>query len=537
MDVDTKIKEIFSEWDKLDSPGCILGVIKNGEVIYTQGFGLANLDYGIPITPRTIFRIASVSKQFTAACIVLLAQHDLLSLDDDIRKYIPELPEFDSVVTIRHLVHHTSGLRDYCELFFLTGSDLREFDLWNEDDIFKWVKRQKSLDFQPGHQYAYSNTGYILLAVIIKRITGKTLREYADENIFKPLGMVHTFFKDDYKMVIKNRAVGYSPKTGGGFEIDDTNMVLIGDDGVFTNVDDLVLWAQNFYENKIGDERFISTLTTPGKFNSGEDSSYAFGLRLESLGELPIIRHGGSFFGFRAGITWIPQYTMAFVCLANLSTIEPLALINQVAQIYLKDEVKEKHFTTQKGNEQFIELSKKEYQDKIGKYLMQEFMVLCEIFLEDSQLKIKIGSQNFLIRPINKNHFVSVEGPFPIRLMFNEKQITVNTTSSSYILEPIEPPKFTSSQLKEFIGDYYSEELDVVYNITEEENSLIIKVKKEMGNLNPLFKDIFAARMNTLPYKPGIRITFSRDKQDKITGFSLSSQRASNILFNRKDQS
>ncbi|MFX0063173.1 MAG: serine hydrolase domain-containing protein [Candidatus Hermodarchaeota archaeon] len=535
MDVSTQIREIFAKWDKANAPGCALAVLKERKIIFQQGFGLANLDYDIPISSQTVFRIASVSKQFTAACIVLLAEQGLLSLDDDIRKYISELPEFKSIVTIRHLIHHTSGIRDYLDLYSLRGTTDQEFDSVNTDNVLELIKNQKKLNFPPGEQFLYSNTGYLFLAMIIKRITGKSLREYADEYIFKPLGMKHTFFNDEHKMIIKNRAVGYRAKEEGGFKINDTRSELVGDGGVFSTIDDLSLWAQIFYENKFGSENFISTLLTTGKLNNREGINYSFGLRMKSLGGFPIVTHGGSFFGFRADITWLLQHKMAFICLANLSSITPSNLIEQVVKLYLNDEYKEESSSSQKENEQFIKLHEEEFKNIIGKYLMQDYQVPCEILFENRQLIVIIGSQKFLIHPINKIHYRSVEGPFNISLIIKEKNITIETNSESYILEPIKPPTYTLEQLQEYSGVYYSEELDIVYSVTEEENQLKIKLREEVSPLIPAFKDVFVGKLNAVgaSITIGARIAFIRDKQEKVTGFSLSSRRVISILFNK----
>ncbi|MBA3693269.1 MAG: serine hydrolase, partial [Acidobacteria bacterium] len=226
-----KVDALFAQWDKPDSPGCALGVIKDGNFIYKRGYGMANLDYNIPISPNTSFYIASTSKQFTAASIALLAREGKISLDDDIRKYLPEIPQYQSPITIRHLVYHTSGIRDYLDLTGLAGRHTE--DVNTDDDFIKFIARQKNLNFKPGERYLYSNSGYFLLSQIVKRASGKSLRAFTDENVFKPLGMVNTRFHDDRSEIIKNRATGYFPRKGGGFSVLITNFDGVGDGGLF----------------------------------------------------------------------------------------------------------------------------------------------------------------------------------------------------------------------------------------------------------------------------------------------------------------
>lgn len=199
---------LFEKWDKSDSPGCALGVYKDGQIIYKQGYGMADLENDIPITPATVFHVASMSKQFTAASIVLLAQQGKLSLNDDVHKYLPELPDFGERITIRNLIYHTSGLRDQWDLLDLAGWRY-SLDLITDDDVMSVMTRQKELNFKPGDKHVYSNTGYTLLGLIVKRVSGLSLREFSTENIFEPLGMTHTHFRDDHGEIVKHNALGY----------------------------------------------------------------------------------------------------------------------------------------------------------------------------------------------------------------------------------------------------------------------------------------------------------------------------------------
>jgi CubicO group peptidase (beta-lactamase class C family) len=263
-----KIDALFAQWNKPDSPGCALTVVRDGQVLYKRGYGIANLDHDIPISSKTVFSIASVSKQFTAISVALLARQGKVSLDDDIRKYLPEMQQYSAPVTIRQLIYHTSGIREYSHLMQLAGTRFQDATV---DEIYKIITRQKELNFKPGDEYLYSNSGYFLLERIVKKVSGKSLRQFAEENIFKPLGMSNTRFHDDASEVIKNRATGYSSRRDGGFAIESTTSDAVGSGGLLTTIDDLILWDRIFYQtNLIAGQDLIREVLTRGTLNNGE---------------------------------------------------------------------------------------------------------------------------------------------------------------------------------------------------------------------------------------------------------------------------
>ena len=234
-----RVDELFQKMDSTVTPGCALAVVKDGRILYERGYGMADLDHNVPITPATVFHVASMSKQFTAASIVLLAQEGKLSLDDPVRKYIPELPDFGIPITIRQLIHHTSGLRDQWDLLGLAGWRY-SLDLITDDDVLAVMSRQRDLNFPPGTRHLYSNTGYTLLAQIVKRVSGQSFREFTTSHIFQPLQMNNTRFRDDHAEVIKNIAYGYQPAQNA-FLISITNFDTVGATSLLTTVEDLAL--------------------------------------------------------------------------------------------------------------------------------------------------------------------------------------------------------------------------------------------------------------------------------------------------------
>jgi len=335
------VDALFAKWSKPDSPGCVLGIIQNGRFLYKQGFGSANLEYNLPITPKSVFRIGSTSKQFTAMCIVLLAEEGNLVLENSIRDYIPDMPDYADEITVKHLLHHTSGIRDYLTLWSIAGA--RDGDFFTDPEVVAMLTRQKELNFKPGDEFLYSNSGYFLLAEIVRRITGKSMRYYAAEKIFKPLGMKNTHFHDDSTEIVPNRASGYAAERGGGFTISMTTLGMIGDGGVFTTAEDLLLWDQNFYHNKLGkgDPALIAKMLTTGILNSGKQLDYAFGLGVTKYRGLDLVSHGGAFVGFRADMLRFPEQKFSVICLANLSQFNPSQMARKVADIFLVDHFQE----------------------------------------------------------------------------------------------------------------------------------------------------------------------------------------------------
>ncbi|MEE9219170.1 MAG: serine hydrolase domain-containing protein, partial [Acidobacteriota bacterium] len=336
-----RVNAVFADYDKPGSPGCALGVIQDGKLAYKRGYGMASLEHGAPITPDTIFRMGSVSKQFTAAAVALLAEEGKISLDDDVRKYLPELPAYERPITIRHLIHHTSGLRDYTSLTPMAG--IGGTDHYTVAESLDLIARQRATDFQAGEKYSYCNSGYFLLSQIVERASGKSLRAYAEERIFGPLGMKQTHFHDAPFEVVPRRAYGYSPADDGGYRTDMTGWEQVGDGSVFTTIEDLLLWDRNFYDNRLGlgGPALIETLQTPGKLNNGETIDYAFGLRVDEYRGLKRVHHSGSWVGFRTYITRFPEQHLSVAVLCNLSTASPGPLAHRVADIYLAGEFKE----------------------------------------------------------------------------------------------------------------------------------------------------------------------------------------------------
>jgi CubicO group peptidase (beta-lactamase class C family) len=329
----SRVDKIFAAWDRSDSPGCALGIIHNGQFIYKRGYGIANLETQAPINTNSVFRIASTSKQFTAMCIALLEEDGKLSLDDDIRIYVPEIPDYGTPIRIYHLIYHTSGLQDYLRYCGETDT---------EEDILNILSNLQTLNHPTGESWKYTNSGYFLLGVIVKRVSGNTLRQFAEKNIFQPLNMTSTFFNDDTSKddQIQNLAIGYYKTETGEYVEFMTQLDIVGDGSLFTTVEDLFKWDQNFYHNILGkgDQSLIDRVLTVGTLDDGSELpvSYAFGLFIDTFKGRTSVSHGGSFVGYRAEMFRLPGENFTVICLFNLADTKPMDLVKNVAEIFIE---------------------------------------------------------------------------------------------------------------------------------------------------------------------------------------------------------
>lgn len=332
-----RVDSLFVRWNTPETPGAAVAVVHGGEVVHARGYGMASLEHGVPIRPHTVFDIASVSKQFGAFAIALLEAEGRLRLPDDVRKYVPELPDFGPVITIDHLVHHTSGLRDWPGTLRMGG--------WSYDDvisfeqILRMAQAQKALNFAPGDEFAYSNTGYNVLARVVERISGRSFRQFTEERIFRPLGMTRTHFHDDHREVVRDLAQSYAPDREGGRDYlhVTSNLTALASSSLFTTVEDLARWVRNFETAEVGGPAVIEGMHRRGVLNRGDTIPYAFGQSEGSYRGARTVSHGGSWAGYRSVLTRFPGERFAVIILANTADMNPGGLASRIADIYLGD--------------------------------------------------------------------------------------------------------------------------------------------------------------------------------------------------------
>ena len=524
------VDAIFAEWDRPDSPGCALAVIHKGEIVYKNGYGSASLEHGVPITPSTVFYSGSVSRQFVALSIALLAEQGKLSFDDDIRAYLPEIPEYDRTITVRHLIHHTSGLRDYLQLGFLAGRSY--LDSMAEEEVLALIARQDALNFSPGGQYLYSNSGYFLLAQIVERASGQTLREYTDEHVLGPLGMADSHFHDDNTMVVPRRADGYFRQDDGSWGVMTMRFALVGSGGLYTTVEDLVRWDQNFYHNTLGAgaQTLIDTTLTRGILASGDTLNYAFALGVGSYRGLKTVGHGGSLGGFRANLVRFPEHQFATAILCNLANVNPGALANRVADLYLADVLA----PTASASEPETEAEARTvatvdpaiYDDYHGKYADALGLVI-GIAREGERLildwpgydaiELFPESETMFFQHIDEDRFA-----FHREASGEVAGLTVHRGARRIHFTRI--PAWTADELAAYAGAYHSDELQVTYTIALNDGDLTLRIQS-----NPP-SELSVTRQDNASAEVG-SMTFERDDHGAVTGFVLQSGRVRNLRF------
>lgn len=534
--ITARVNQLFAQWNKPDTPGCALAVIKDGQIIYKRGYGMANLELAVPITTTSVFKVGSIAKQFTAMSIGLLAQQGKLSLDDNVRRHVPEVPDFGSPITLRHLIHHTSGLRDFLEMLEMAG--WRNDDVITEKDILDMVSRQRTLNHKPGNQYLYTNTGYVLLAMVVKRVTGQPLSEFAEASIFKPLGMTNTLFNDDHRTIIKGLVDAYLPKEGGGFlkwmAADDH----MGSDNLFTTVEDLARWDQNFYDKRVGGNAVIKQMLTPGVLKDDPTFDYAYGLNINQYRGLRMTQHAGSRLGYRAQLMRFPDQRFSVACLCN-ARISPDTLARRVADIYLADQFKpaaEGQRRPMVAPADAPKVSEKELSGVAGLYWNPVADNVRRVYVKDGKLMYfrASGNENELA-PLGGNRFLMVGVRNRAEIIFKSprpgaplQMIYTEAGRQPVVHEPVKPASYKPQQLAEFAGQYYSPELDTTYNIIPRDEKLLFRT----GNwgdflLSPRFVDSFAN-----PEEMG-SLMFTRDYKNRVSGFVIRSGKVKNLRFDK----
>jgi CubicO group peptidase (beta-lactamase class C family) len=336
--LDPRIDSLFAEYDHPWSPGCAIGIVKAGELVWQRGYGMADLEHGAPINKGTVFRLGSVSKQFTAAAVALLAAEGRLSLDADLRTYLPDFPTYARPITVSHLLHHLSGIRDYGGLMFLAGAKVDA--TYDGDDVYRMLIRQRGLDVSPGSAYGYSNSNYLLLARIIEAVTGEKFGRVLEQRIFAPLEMRSTRVQDDHTRLVPGRAVGYAPSgTAKGFRLNETWIDVVGAANVFTTIGDMARWDRNLDHPGLGEPALVDLLLTPGRRQNGDTVSYGGGTQLGRYRGLPTVGHAGAFAGHRADYVRFPDQRLAVVTLCNLASAAPWNAGRRVAGLILDDKM------------------------------------------------------------------------------------------------------------------------------------------------------------------------------------------------------
>lgn len=526
-----KISNLFKEWNTSTSPGCTIGIVRNDSLIYAKGYGMANLEYSIPNTPETIYHMASVSKQFTAFSILLLARQGKLKLDDDIRIYLPWFPDLKEKITILNLLNHTSGIRDQWQLLAISGTRLD--DVITQEHIVKILSKQEGINFRPGTEYSYSNSGFTLLAEIVKVVSGQSLRKFTDSAIFKPLGMSSTHFHDDYTEMVKNRAYSYDYIDSVHFANDILSYSTVGPSSLFTNINDMSKWVMNFYDHKVGDQGTIDVLTRKAKLKGGQELNYALGIGSSDYKGWKLYSHDGADAGYRTSLSVFPDLKMGFIVFSNLDDIDVGRLVSSMADLFIIE---------RKGQSTAIKLdsslaivkdssSLKKY---LGDYICAEGLQV-SFNLKNSRLYYQAFARDYLLKEISTDSFVNMVHPeynFAFKIKGKDTLAEFTRNYRFHILKKYIPDSTRSDEvLQTYVGTYYCPELDCRYGIILKDHHLMLTNAKY--NDTPLTLVGNDHLKNDFWWMDHLYIL--RDKKNHITGFDVNSDRIMHLRFNRID--
>lgn len=475
------VDRIFSDWDQSQAPGAAVGIVRDGKLIIAKGYGLADLEHDIPITPSTRFFLGSVSKQFTAFCILLLEEQGKLNLNDEIQNYLPDFPRYHAPITINHLIHHTSGIRDLFTLFWLQGRNY--LDHISEKDAYDILKHQQALNCSPGEKYLYSNSNYFLLGKIVKAASTTSLKEFARQHIFEPLGMYNTLYLDDNGEIVKNRAFGYGKTEGkDGFRNIIRRYDLVGSAGIYSTIEDLYRWDQNFYHNTLGKggQRIIDKMHEEIPLNNGMRNNYAFGIGNGTYKGLRRVDHTGSHGGYVATIDRFPDHGFSVIILSNRSeAVRTKALA--IADNFLKSSLSPIDNTSEKSSaSRFIKMTAEELKKYAGHYLNDQELSVREVFVSNDTLKATSASGSpMALLPIKKNEFMVLpQGANVLFARFDEKNNMIFCEGNRILSQrrKYTSREYSPKELYQFEGTYYNSEIDTEYQLLITGDKLMLRI-------------------------------------------------------------
>lgn len=497
-----------------DGPGCAVGVVEDGEIAFARGYGLASLEHGVPITPATRFYMASVSKQVAALAVLLAAETGRLDLRDSIRKTIPELPPYMEGVTLRHLLTHTGGVRDYFILGFLSG--LSSEHPYSEADVLDIVGRQRALNFPPGEHVVYSNSGYVLLSMALARATGKRLDDFAREMIFAPLGMHASRFQHDHTAVIPDKAFGYA-KRGDRWGVANSMLDVVGDGGLYASLEDMLAWAKNLLTPRVG-AAAIARMQTPETLSSGASTGYGMGLFITRHRGLAMLEHGGGLAGYRTQLQVYPSEGFGVVVLCNDAAALPQRIARQVAEICLADRMAP---APARAPAPAIEAVR----TRVGCYRTAEGDVLS---LVERDGKLYVEGVALALRPLNADSFAIAGDPDFTRLTFDAEGSVAVTQGSAAAqrFRRCEPP--ANSDQDEFLGDFQSAEVGAGCTVQRSGETLAVSFARGPPTALRLI-DLDFLRAQDL----GVSLAYRRDGGGAVDGFTVTGGRVRGIAYGR----
>ena len=523
---EARVDAVLSRWDAT-TPGCAVGVSLQGKSVLEKAYGMADLEHDVLIKPDTIFEAGSVSKQFTAAAILLLARDGKLSLDDQARKYVPELPDYGAPLTIRQMLNHTSGLRDWGSVVAIAGWP-RGTRVHNHAHVLDVVSRQRSLNFPAGTRYSYCNTGYNLAAIIVSRVSGQPFAEFTRARIFTPLGMSRTSWRDDYTRVVKDRAIAYSGDPGG-FSTEMPFENIHGNGGLLTTVADLLRWTRNFSQPVVGDAQFVKELQTPGRFNDGRPHGYALGLTIGTYQGLREVAHSGATAGYRAWLSEYPERQVAVAVLCNVSSGNAPQYAHAVADLYLG--MTTPPATSPTGNGSPVAAGRPENASRLealiekfaGMYRRGDTGEPITISRAGSDLRVEGGPQ---LTARSATRFVTSTGAPTFDFSADGLKVT-DSFGSVDVYARVRGDELVVRPAAEYAGTYVSDEAEATLIAAADGNTLVLKRRPDdVIRMTPLYRDAFRGPIGF--------VRFHRDSANQIISLSVTQDRVWDLRFQRR---
>jgi len=526
-----RIDSLFAQYTRGTTPGASVAVVRDGKILFSKGYGFANLEHRAPITPATVFDVASVSKQFAGLAVAMLVTEGRVKLTDDIRKYIPEMGDVGHTITVGHLVHHTSGLRDWPGTLSLAG--WRMDDVIAFDQILRMAYNQRSLNFVPGAEYTYSNTGYNLLAEMVARVTGKSFREWTDENLFRPLGMTSSHFHDDHTRIVPNRAFGYARRPDSTYSAVTNNLMALGSSSLFSTAEDLAKWVTNFDDQKVGGPAAITQMRERVPLNDGSPNAYAFGLVHGQYRGQPTLSHSGGWASFATFVVHFPQQRFGVIVLANSGVVNPTRASYAIADMFLEKELgpRAPANTNALATAPAVDVSPAVLDRYTGLYKLGPGWYV-RVRREGNALRTQASREaEFVMSARSDTAFWVDAYSTPMTFRWVQDQPTQLTYRGRQYAKLAEPTPLTRAQLAAFTGDYASEELATVYRVEPDDSGLVMRHRRHGTiRLTRLWGDDFGGSMWFTR-----SVEFQRDARGQVTGFAvLIDERSRNVRFAKR---
>ncbi len=521
--VTARIDSLFAPYNRTDAPGLAVAVVRDGRMIFAKGYGMADLEHRVPITPSTVFDVASVSKQFAGMAIAMLIGEGKVRLDDDIRRHIPEMANIGAPITINHLLHHTSGVRDWPGTLGLAG--WRYDDVISFEQILTMAYHQRSLNFVPGSEYTYSNTGYNLLAETVQRVTGQSFRAWTDANLFQPLGMTRTVFRDDHTVIIPDRALGYTRGADGRWHAVTNNLTALGSSSMMSTVEDLARWVINFDSMRVGGAQAMALTRTRGVLNDGSTIPYAFGVSHGEYRGAATVNHTGSWAGFVTYVVHFPQHRFGVVVLANAPQVTPTRAAQQVTDVLLGSVLAPLPATTEPP---VVQLAAATLDAYAGTYKLGPGWY-AQVRRDGNGLTVQASGEGVAQMVARSEQELWIPN-FGASMTF-QRDGSGRVTGLLYRgrVSPRMPDREpAAAPVADYVGEYFSSELQATYLVELRGGGLVVRHRRHgTGVLMRRWGEDFGATL------PSMRsVAFVRDAKGKVNGFVVNiDERSRDIRF------